>query len=271
MKKSLLLLFLGVGLALPGCDSAEDILSNLDAETQDRIDAMLECFPDNAERVAALLELAQAWATTEEAPAGIDTMLNGDQVEVTWNHLGSTIEMDTRFHGPDGALVTAVQLGLGSANPTDLDDLMDTAVTALAQMFPGEHPFVLARWTITGGGWSGSGTFTGIIGGSTNQNELAELRTTTDTPAGGPPPVSTAQISSTGGCGLTFQTTGLRTDDQPGQEYPLGTITFTLLSNIIDVNGSIAMPATVIATISVSGIPGTFTLNLDTLQLSGPS
>jgi hypothetical protein len=271
MKKCLLPLFLFVGLALPSCDSAEEVLANLDSDTQERIDAMLECFPGNAEKAAALFELAQAWATTEEAPAGIDVTLNGDAVEVTWNQISCTITMNITFHGPDGIQITADQLGLGSANPTDLDSLMDTAVTNLANMFAGEKPFVMGRWTISAGGWTGGGTLTGIIGGSTNQNELEEIRTTTDSPAGGPPPVAPGQINDPAGCGLTFQTAGIRTDDIPGQEYPEGVITITVSSLTITVNGTITMNATVIATISVDGIPGTFTFNLDTGELSGPS
>jgi hypothetical protein len=279
MKKCLLPLFLCVGLALPSCSDTEAILANLDTDTLDRIEAMESCFPINAQKVAALLELAQAWATTEEAPDGIDVSLNGDQIEVQWNLVTSSspcrITMSISFHGPDGVQITADQLDLGSANPTDLDSLMDKGVTNLAGMFPGEKPFVMGRFGVSNPlvseGWSGDGTLTGIIGGSTNQNELEEIRTTTDTPAGGPPPVAPASVADPSGCSLTFQTTGIRTDDQPGQEYPSGVITFSVASPLITVNGSITMNATVIAIIQVDGIPGNFEFNLDTLRLSGPN
>jgi len=279
MKKSLLPLFLCVGLALPGCSDAAAILEELDLDTQERIEAMESCFPITAEKVAALLQLAQAWAGTQEAPAGIDVALNGDRIEVTWNIVNSLdscrITMNISFHGPDGTELTADQLDLGSANPTDLDSLMDVSVTKMGQMFPGEKPFVMGRFGVSNQvvseGWSGEGTLTGIIGGSTNQNELEEIRTTTDTPSGGPPPVASAFVADGSGCSLSFQTAGIRTDDQPGQEYPSGVFNFSVASPIITVNGTITMNATVIATIQANGIPGTFSFNLDTLRLSGPN
>jgi len=282
MKKIFLPMFLCVGLALSGCSDTAAILENLDLDTQERIDAMVECFPANAEKVAALFAIAHAWATTEDAPAGLDTTLNGNQIDVVTfvpSEFGSCrITMTITFHDPSGGLVTAQDLGLDQvADPTDLDDLMDAAVTELGTKYPGQQPYVHATWNISTGvvseGPFGEGAFTGIIGGSTNENELEEIRTTVGEPpvGGGTPPVGPGVVSAAPDCSLEFTTVGIRTDDIPGQEYPSGVITISLFTPAINLNGTITMDATVIAIIRIDGIPGTFSFNLDTFAFTGPN
>ena len=127
------------------------------------------------------------------------------------------------------------------------------------------------RGSIAGGGISATGEgLTGIIGGSTNQNELEELRTTEATVSGGIPPVDPSTVVDAGPplCTLTFNIPGLVTDEEPGQEYPRGDITVTIVGPEATVNATITFDKTAIATIVVADVGGSFAFNLETRQLT---
>ena len=109
-----------------------------------------------------------------------------------------------------------------------------------------------------------------MISGSLNQNELVALASTEGTAqVGSPtPPVQSCNIvASNAGetCTFTFSFAQLFTDETPGQEYPRGTITWSLTSQPANhtVTGTLVFDKTVIAVLNVDGI-GTFHINIET-------
>ncbi len=125
------------------------------------------------------------------------------------------------------------------------------------------------------GGTSSPAALTGLIGGSANENELERLSTTEGTAqiANGTPPVQDAIVTTTGNetCVFTFRTVDLQTDTIPNQEYPIGTIDWSLTQTSVTpnqtVSGTLVFNNTAIAVLNVTDV-GAFNVNLETYQVT---
>jgi hypothetical protein len=82
-------------------------------------------------------------------------------------------------------------------------------------------------------------------------------------------PSTIADTSSSPNCTITFDTSGLITDEEPGQEYPRGTINLTISDGTTNVNATMTFDKSNTARIEISGISGAFLLNLDTFAVTG--
>ena len=253
-----------------GCSSK--VTQTLDTNKQ----MILECLPPHLEVLDALVDFAALWrlngGNDPDDPTGLVWTKNGaDTIDYTITVTGFTLSGDIKFYDATGAL----QSLNASISNVSLSQAIDDAATIM-----GADAFIVGTWTITDTGGdveSGSGALTGIIGGSTNQNELEEVRTTTGTPAGGVPPNAVGTITIVDGsdtCTLTFDTphapatVGLRTDDEPTQQYPNGTIHFVLVENGVSQEADLVFDTTVIAALTVAGISGRFDINLETLNVN---
>lgn len=253
--------------AFGACSS--DLENLIDGTTQARIDTVEECFPDLYDKFEDLLQLAELWrfnnSTSPADPAELTWMEATDgTIDATLVIAGCTLDADISFFSPTGALQ---ELDLSAA--TTLNEAIGAAATELRNLFAGQSPFIVGTWTMTGTGVSGSGSLTGIIGGTTNLNELETLSTTGPTPDGGPPAVASSSIQLTGTqtCSLTFEANGLQTDTVPDQQFPIGTINLTIQGEET-ATATITFDNTATATIDVSGVPGTFSFNLNTSEIS---
>jgi hypothetical protein len=256
-------------LALLGaCDSK--VTSTVDADLQARVETVQDCFPGLYSRAQALLDVAETWrlnnGTAIADPAGLSWSEQGDgSVQVTYAvGGGTTIAMTVRFYSPTG-----VQQDLALGTPATFNDLMDVAATELRNTFGATPTFMVGDWTISGGGITGSGALTGIISGSGSSSELLELRTTTATPAGGPPPVATSSVTDNGPpvCTFAFTIPQLETDGQPNQQYPIGTVSITLTGPEAVVDGVITFDGTSTANIAITDIPGSFDFDVEARSL----
>ena len=252
------------------CDSK--ITTQTDQALLDKIETVTDCFPGLYSKVDGLLEVANAWRLNASAaianPPGLTNLAQGGSGELTFDYTfnSCTLAMTIRFYSPAGA-----EQNIDLSSVTTLADKIDLAATTLRTDFPSGSPFLVGDWTLSGtkGGETvtGSGALTGIIGGSTNGNELEELRTTQTTPAGGPPAVADSTITE-GACSLTFRTTGLVTDNTPTQEYPIGTITMSLVGPLATVDVTITFDNTAVIQIRIDGVPGRFDFNVETNTLT---
>lgn len=253
-------------LALPACDSK--ITETVD---QAKIDLIEDCLPEHAEKLGALLDYAKTWrlqgTPSSTDPVGLtwSEQLDGT-LTVTFVVGDFTVTSTISFYSPTGDLRNL------DITATSLAEAIDDAAGQLRDEFATSNPFMVGDWDIAGPGVTGSGAFTGIIGGATNANELESISTTTATPAGGPPPNADCSITVTDTadtCTLTFNTSGLSTDAEVGQEYPTGTIDFTLsklateTSPAASVSASMTFDGT--ATAKLGGL---FTLNLETFAVT---
>ncbi len=248
--------------ALCGACSSK-VASTVDTALQNKADTVTDCLPPVLQQFNALLDYADLWrlngGNNPADPAGLVWAEQGDgSVNVTITLTGFTITSTIRFYSPGGA---AQDLNLSL---TSLSQAIDDAATQLRALFTTGTPFMVGTWSLAGTGISGSGALTGLIAGSTNQNELEEVRTTTAVVSGGPPPVADGTINGGTNCTLVFNTSGLRTDDTPGQEYPAGVVTVTLTGPKDTVNATLTFDGTVVAKLAVTGITGTFHVNLQT-------
>lgn len=251
-------------LALPACDSK--ITETVD---QEKIDFINECLPLHAPKLGALLDYVETWRLQDGAhtPSGALTWSPESDGRLTVSLVvgAFTIDSTISFYSPTGALQNLTLTG------STLAEAIDDAAGQLRTLFSTSNPFMVGAWTIAGDGVTGSGAFTGIIGGTTNANELESISTTEATPAGGPPPNDDGSITVTGTdtCTLTFNTTGLSTDTEVGQEYPIGTIDFTLSKAATETSPAVSVDAAMTfdgtATAKLGGL---FTLNLDTFAVT---
>ena len=269
IRSSLLL----ASVLLAGCDSK--VSSSVDADLQDRVETLRDCFPHLYPHLQALLDVADTWrqqnATAIPDPAGLSwqaaTEPGGTVVDITYVAGATTITMALRFYAPDGTQQTIDLSGL-----TTLDAAVDEAASELRDRFGDADKFLVGDYTITGGGITASDALTGILGGSTNQNELEELRTTegSDAVAGGPPPVDPATITDAGPplCALTFTIAGLRTDESPSQQYPIGTIDLAVAGPEATVQATVTFDGSSVAVIDVDDVPGAFRFDVETRTLT---
>ncbi|MBK8097305.1 MAG: hypothetical protein IPK26_09365 [Planctomycetes bacterium] len=251
-----------------GCSSK--ITENINQDLRNQVDTIDDCLPPLFEKVQALLDFADTWRLTDTGntdPAGVtfaeqpDGTIDVDIVAATFR-----IDATVSFFSPTGVLQ---DLNLGS--PSSLAEAIDTAADELRNLFGSSNPFMVGAWQLSGTNLvTTNGAFTGIIGGSTNQNELEELRTTTATPAGGPPPNAdgTIETSGTPACTLVFNTTGLLTDETPTQEFPIGTLDLTVTGPSATVDATMTFDGTAVARITVTGINGRFDFNLNTRDVT---
>lgn len=250
------------------CDSKVESES-LNPTLQKQVNAIIDCFPQLFAKGQDVLAVAETWRMNKNGsepipdPPGLVHAGTGP-IDVTYTIDDCTIEMTIRFYDPSGAEQTGVGTG------TTLAEKIDNGATAIGNS---NDPFIVGEWTLTGtkGGsaFAGDGALTGIIGGSLNQNELEELRTTTATPAGGPPPNADCTVSEAD-CTLTFNTTGLLTDQTPGQEYPEGVVTVTIDSDgdtVTDVTATVTFDGTATIRIAIDGVER-FTFDVETRTLS---
>lgn len=263
-----LLLLLGAAL-FAACDSK--VTSTTDQTRLDQVQTVVDCFPGLYTKVDALLDVADSWRLRTSSavpdPAGLSVSQGGGgELNVTYAFNGCTMSMTIRAYDPAGA-----EQSIDASSASSLADKIDLIATALRNASPGGRPFLVGDWTLTGskGGdaVSGSGTLTGIIGGSTNGNELEELRTTTATPAGGPPPAADSSVTE-GACVLTFGTASLVTDASPTQQYPIGTIDLSLTGPLATVAATMTFDGSSIVRITIDGLPGRFDFDVDARTLT---
>jgi hypothetical protein len=111
-----------------------------------------------------------------------------------------------------------------------------------------------------------------VVAGRELIHERVTATLATTTVSGGPPANADGTITTTGSetCVFTFNVPSLLTDQSPSQEYPEGTITFSLenQTSSTTVAGSIAFDGTVTAIITVTGLSGHFEINLDTYAVT---
>lgn len=255
-------------LLFAACDSK--IESTSDPAVQKQIQTVQNCFPELFAKAQGLLDLAATWrmnaATPIADPTGLTHSGTGP-ITATYTFDGVTLSMTIRCYDPDGNEQTGV------ATPgTSLAEKIDSAATSLRNSFPAGSPFLVGDWTLSGTNVSGSGALTGIIGGSTNGNELEELRTTSAVPSGGPPPVAASTIQE-GACTMTLQTSSLVTDSFPTQEYPIGTLTAAIDGDDADTDTEVTVTVTfdntAVIEITISGaVGGRFLYNVETQVLT---
>lgn len=263
-------------VALLGCDSKVKS-TVLDDDLQRRFETFSDCFPNLYKRADALLDIAATWKQSNSQaipdPAGLTFTVNnetgGTVVNVTYAIDGTTIAMQIRFYSPTGAqqdLLTEIS-GQSTLNLT-----IRAAADELRDRFGSTDKFMVGDYTISGGGILGADSLSAIIGGSTNQNELEEVRTTlgSSTVNGAIPTTDSATITDAGPpqCILTFTIPGLLTDETPTQQYPIGTITLTVTGPEDTVGATITFDGSATATVEVQDIPGSFAFNVDTRSLT---
>lgn len=260
-----------MALGLGSCDSK--ITSSTDPAMLARINVIKDCLPNMWTFANGLVAIAGTWKMnggTIADPPGLSTTVNGDgSITATLPVGATTIEMTIKFYGPNGA---EQDLSAVISAPVTLGEKIDAAATELRDLFGSQEKFIHGVFTISGGDVETSApeALTGIIGGSTNQNELAEVRSTVVEVTTGVPavdPVSITDLSSTPPCSLAFTIPSLVTDEEPGQEYPGGTIQLTVGSGSTDALGSIIFDKTAVARVTLDGLVGGFDFNLETLTL----
>jgi len=261
--------------AMTACDSKVE--STVDENLQAKAEAVSKCVPPQVEKLVELLDFSDRWRLNDvdnpPDPSGLAWSYDGTEITYTFT-LGSVISGKIRFYSPTGVQQNGLTL-----SSVSLSQAIDDAATELRDNFPSGSPFMVGEWALSGanvssaGGTSSPCAFTGIIGGSLNQNELEELRTTEGfaAVAGGPPPVQDCSITTTGAqtCVFTFRLPELFTDEEPGQEYPRGTLTLSLENQTsgVTLSGSLVFDTTVIAKLTIDGITGVFDVNLETFSV----
>ncbi|HEX5054461.1 MAG TPA: hypothetical protein VFZ65_21965 [Planctomycetota bacterium] len=249
------------------------LTSYVDRDLANRIDTVQDCFPHLYPKVKTLLEVAETWRLRSSSslpdPEGLTAVEQPDgTVVVSYVASGCTLAMTISFYSPTG-----VRQDLDLSGATTLADKVRLAATELKMLFGDTDKFMVGAWTLTGPTITGSGALTGIIGGSSGDNELKELRTTVaapDAPPSGPPANAASSITDGGPpvCALTFDTASLSLDASPAQLHPIGTVSLGLSGPKASVTAVASFDGTVLARLTVTGVPGHFDFDLDTNSLS---
>ena len=271
MQKALFAGLLAAAL-LTGCDSK--VTSTTDPEQQARFETLSDCFPNLYDKVEQLLDVVDAWRLASGSsipnPSGLGSVTEQGDGSVTLSYSlgGTTLAMTIRFYSPTGVVQDLALSGFSSGG--DLNDLVDIAADELRTNFPSGDSFLVGSWTLSGGDIAGSGSVTGILGRVSSVDRLLEVRTTSDTPAGGPPPAASSTITDNGPplCAITFSTASLTIDDVAQQSYPNGTIDFTLLGPEATVTASVTFDRTSVAEITVTGVTGRFLFDIAQRELT---
>lgn len=269
MKSILATLVLTSVVGLGSCSSSKST-NNVQAFS----DTLTNCFPTMFERLQLLLDIAQTWRQNATAipadPAGLTFSENSSGVlQVDLPAGAIRVDMQITFYNASGV---AQDIDLTGA--TTLGQAIDLAATALATA-AAPRSFLTADWSLRDAGnvIFGAGTWTGILGGSLSQVELERISSTLGsvTVSGGPPAAATSTISSMSGadlCVTRVDMPDLQIDTTPTQQYPAGVVTFTITRNGQDVVATATFNQTNTASITVGGIPTSFSFNLDTLTIT---
>jgi len=259
------------------CDSKTT--STIDTDLQAKIQALTDCFPNLYRFADGVLEIAELWQLDGDNnpadPSGLSWSFTGSDITATLTVGTSTITMVISAYGPNGAAEQRncqTLADAGAIQPdNELSEAIDNIATQLRNEFSTSNPFLHGVWSISGGGVSATGEgLLGIIGGATNANELEEVRTVVATVTTGAPDVDSSTITDAGPpvCTFTFNTTGLITDEEPGQEYPRGVVTVEISDGTTTVNATITFDKSAVATIAVDGTSATASFNLETRDLT---
>ena len=257
-------------LGLGSCDTKVSSVTN--PEMLARIQVIKDCLPNLWTFADGLVQVSGAWKMnggTIPDPVGLTKTVNGDgSITVSLSVGATTIDMAVRFYGPNGA---EQDLSSVITSPTTLGDKIDAAASELRDRFGEGEKFIHGVYSISGGGIEASGeALTGIIGGVLNDNELEEVRSTVVTVTSGIPMVDSTTIldnASSPPCTLTFSIPSLVTDEEPGQEYPSGTISSARVDGTTTASASIIFDKTSTARVTLDGLVGGLDFNLDTLTL----
>lgn len=272
--------FLAVAtLGMTACDSKTT--SAFDPSIQPQIEVITNCFPNLWAFVDGVIRISDTWQLEGDNnpadPAELSWSFTGSDITANLTVGSSTITMVISAYGPNGSAEQRNCSTLSGAGPiqpvTSLSEAIDNIASELRDEFSTSNPFLHGVWSISGGGVSATAEgLLGIIGGATNANELEEVRTVDATVTTGAPavdPSTIADTSSSPNCTITFDTSGLITDEEPGQEYPRGTINITVSDGTTTVNATMTFDKSNTARIEISGISGAFLLNLDTFAVTG--
>ena len=254
-----------------GCGAK--VTSTVDSDLQQKVVTLRDCFPHLFANLQQLLAVADTWRQQDGAPFQDPPGLTWDEqpdgsVDVVFGPGAVVVSMKIRFYSPDGA-----QQDLALPAAGTLDEAIAVAATQLNVLFPGtDAPFLVGDWSISGPGLTGSGSLTGLIGGSTNGNELEDLRTTaaSATVSGGPPAIAPGSLTENTGdaCSLSFTIPGLLTDESPTQQYPIGTVDLTITATAATVVGTITFDGSSVARIVADGVRGSFSFDVETRELT---
>lgn len=265
-------------LALAGCSS--DVTSTVDQDLQAKVETVTDCFPGQLEKLREIIDLAELWRQAETNnppdPSELTWSFDGTTITYTLTFSSFTINGTIQFFDPGGGPVAGLTL-----SNTSLSQAIDDAATQLRNRTPAStsRPYIVGDYTVSGTGVSSSGGtsspagITGFIAGSANQNELEELRSTEGTAqaTGGAPGVQDHVITTTGSdtCVFTFRIPSLLTDESPTQEYPIGTITWSLdnQTDNVQLTGSLVFDGTVTTVLNVTDV-ASFSINLETLAIT---
>ena len=266
-----------LSLGFGACDSKTT--SNIDPDLQAKIQTLSDCFPNLYQFADGVFEIAKTWQLDGDNnpadPSELSWSFTGQDITASLTIGTSTITMVISAYGPNGAAEQRDCSALSAAGPispvNELSEAIDNIASELRDEFNTSNPFLHGVWSISGGGISASGEgLTGIIGGATNDNELEEVRTTLAAVTTGVPDVDPSTVTDAGPptCTFTFNTTGLITDEEPGQEYPRGVITVTVSDGTTSVDATITFDKTAVATVQVDGAGTTASFNLETRVLT---
>lgn len=281
MLSSRLLMASCLFFAFGACDSK--VTSALDPDLQAKVETITNCIPPQMEKLNDLLDFAALWRQNDANnnppdPAGLTWSIAGNRITYSITVASCTISGVIDFFNMDGSPFTPTnQTGQGGRSLSQaIDDvateMRDVNMNPPVGFMVGE--FALAGASVSSmGATSQPAALTGRIGGATNDNELESVSTTEGVAAvsGGQPPVQDVVITTTGSetCVFTFRTVDLLTDQFPTQQYPIGTITWSLTNQTqnVTVNGTLTFDGTVTAVLDVSGV-GKFNVNLETRDVT---
>lgn len=248
-----------VPLAAVSLFACGEIKTTIDEALRQRIETVRDCFPPLFAKAQALLRIAESWKlqSTLPDPPGMTwaERLDG-AVDVRYRTGGATIDLLMHFYSPSGDLQD-----LDLSRATSLHHAVALAAVQLQDRFGADQKFIVGSWTIGGAATNGAGVLTGILGGTASEPQLEELRTTTATPDGGPPPIAdgTITIVAATTCTMTFRTDGLRTDTTADQLHPIGALDLTIVGPQASVSGTATFDGSSIATIVIDDLSGVFT------------
>lgn len=240
-----------VGALLGACQSK--VTTTTDPTQQARVTALQDHFPGTYARLDTLVRALGTWDLTAGTdsvpdPTGLTWSEQGNgTVDVTYATGGLTFTITIRFYN-----ATGTQQNLNLTGATTLNDVFARGSSQLAA-----GAFAVGAWSLSGGGFTGSGAFTGVYEGASSP-VIQTIRTTSSTVAGGPPATAIGSITSTSGgtARLDFSTGGLTL---PGANaYPSGTLVATLVAPTATITITAVFDGTPVITVAVTGIDGVF-------------
>jgi hypothetical protein len=249
-----------------GCRS--EITETVDAERQAAVELLADCLPEQLDKLSALLQFAKLWRLADgenpsDAPGLVWSEQSNGTLAVAISPPGYTLAATISFYSPAGVRQN-LDVTAGS-----LAQAIEDAAEDLRAGFSGSS-FLVCEWVMSGPTVAGSGAITAILAPVGQPNRLLELRSTTATPAGGPPPLAPGTIALTGShaCTLACQFTALQTDTSPSRDIPSGDVHFELVGASSSAAGQLRFRATDAVKITVVGLKGYFEIDLDTYEIT---